>query len=159
MVHEASRVILKLIDMEENVGKLYRIFGSVHPADFEFWMQLANEEDRHATLLRTHREYIAESPVLHDRLLASSVETLFAINSRIEEILLSRSNQVPNREDCFIIAIQIEQSAGEIHFQNTVTTADDDIAFQVLQTLYADDHDHADRIKVYMTRRISHAHF
>ena len=71
MVNEASRVIRKLIDIEENVGKLYRFFGSIHLTDFEFWMQLANEEDRHASLLRTHQEYIVDSPALDDRLLES----------------------------------------------------------------------------------------
>ena len=55
MVNEASQVILKLIDIEENVGKLYRIFGSVHPSDFEFWMQLANEDDHaHADRIKAY---------------------------------------------------------------------------------------------------------
>lgn len=62
MADKASRGIRKLIDIEENVGKLYRFFGSIHPTDFEFWMQLANEEDRHASQLRTHQEYIVDSP-------------------------------------------------------------------------------------------------
>jgi len=158
MFNETSQVISKLIDVKESVGKLYRFFGSVHPTDSEFWMQLANEEDRHASLLRSHQEHIVTSPMLPDRLLASSVETLYEINSRKEQIMLSGVNQIPTRLDCFTTAIQIEQSASEIHSQNQIA-ADDTIAFQVLQTLYADDRDHADRINAYMTRRVSFSRF
>lgn len=157
MVNESSQVIRRLVDIEENVGKLYRLFGAMHPVDFEFWMQLATEEDRHAALLRYHGECIVQSSVLNERLFSSSVETIFTFNAKIEEILLSRVNQVPNRKDCFAIAMQIEESAGEIHFQDAMPVTEEAVAFEVLQTLYADDKDHASRIKAYVTRRIPYS--
>jgi CRISPR/Cas system CMR subunit Cmr6 (Cas7 group RAMP superfamily) len=53
--------------------------------------------------------------------------------------------------------MQIEESAGEIHFQDAMPVTEEAVAFEVLQTLYADDKDHASRIKAYVTRRIPYS--
>jgi hypothetical protein len=154
MVAQASQIIFQLVEIEKNVGKLYRIFGTIHKVDSLFWNQLAVEEDRHALLLSTHAEYITESPALHRHILATSVETLYRINSKIEGILQLCGKQSPTRIDCFTIALQIEQSAGEVHLQNVHESPDDNIAVQVLQSLSSADSDHADRIKRYMEYRL-----
>lgn len=154
MVAQASQIIFQLVEIEKNVGKLYRIFGTIHKVDSLFWNQLAVEEDRHATLLSTHMEYIADSPALHQHILATPVETLYRINSKIEEVLAMCDKQSPTRIDCFTMALQIEQSAGEVHLQNVHESPDDNIAVQVLQALSSADIAHADRIKSYMEYRL-----
>jgi hypothetical protein len=154
MVAQAAQIIFQLVEIESNVGKLYRAFASAYPVDSLFWNQLAVEEDRHATLLRTQKEYIVDSPALHEHIFATPVESLYRINSKIEEILLLCEKQVPIRIDCFTIALQIEQSAGEVHLQNVHESPDDNIAVQVLQALSSADRDHAERIKSYLESRL-----
>ena len=150
MVNDVYGVILKLTKIEENTGKLYGLFSKMHPSDFAFWTQLANEEKNHAHLLKINRDYIASSPILYKYLLATSVETLQNINEKIEEIIASCEMRKLARMDCLMIGLQIEQSAGELNYQQTMASENDDIVLQVMKLLSTEDHNHAKQITQYM---------
>ena len=59
-------------------------------------------------------------------------------------------NQPPSRQEAFNIALETERSAGEIHFQRLVTNQAESKVIDLFQKLNEDDHDHAERIQIYM---------
>jgi hypothetical protein len=52
----------------------------------------------------------------------------------------------------FNIALRLEQSAGEIHFQDYMTSEADSEMDRIFKRLNQDDKDHAKRIQSYMTQ-------
>jgi hypothetical protein len=150
MVTATAQIFCQLIEIEEDAAKLYRSFGVLYPADSILWYQLAVEEDQHANLLRMHRKSIEDLPASGEYLLATPIETLYRINSRMQDILLVCGRQPTTRGNCFAIALQIEQSLREIHLQNARGSADDAMTVQIFHTLTTEDSDHANRIRRHM---------
>ena len=62
-------------------------------------------------------------------------------------------NHPPSREIGFNLALKIEMSAAEIHFQNTMTKSTDSEVLKLFQRLNPDDKDHAERIRAYMKEK------
>ena len=64
--------------------------------------------------------------------------------------LINKFNQKPpTREKALSTAYKLENSAGELHFQQFMNTESDDTVAKVFQHLNADDKDHAERIFKY----------
>lgn len=140
-----------LINIEQNMAKLYRAFSGAYPEDADFWNGLAKEEDSHARLLQSNQELILKTPELHKLLFSSSLESLNSVNYRIGKILDNIDNgQPPSHLDCFVIALQLEQSAGDSHLQHVMNSKERCRAIEVLQILSEGDHDHCVKIGDYM---------
>jgi hypothetical protein len=146
------RLLHKMIRLENNVGMLYACFSRLFPDDREFWKMLSIEEGKHASLLWTHLEYILDSPDLSDALLAAKEESIDAINERIERLIIDVKDQPLSREDAFGMALQLEQSAGESHFQNVKDSTERSVALTVFDNLSSADRDHFRKITEYMNR-------
>lgn len=141
-----------MILLEKNVGALYSQFGELFPADLPLWKQLAHEEDNHASLIDTLKEYILDSGDLLKKLLVSSEETLSAINAKVEKMLDDPKCYATSREDALSIALQLEQSAGEVHFQCAADDEDVSVPLQIFNQLTSADKDHIKRIQAYMEK-------
>ena len=144
------RLIHKMILLENNIGLLYACFGEQFPEDRPFWKKLAIEESNHASLLFTHLEYILDSKELSEQLLSAKEETLAAINERVEKLIFDLRTLSLSREDAFGVALQLEQSAGEIHFQNTTDKNGAAVPFFIFESLSSADKDHVRKITEYM---------
>ena len=83
-------------------------------------------------------------------MLASSLEELRSANSTIVELLEKHQDTPPSREDAFNLALKLEQSAGEIHFQQFMEKSSTSKLDSIFQRLNRDDKDHAIRIRSYM---------
>ena len=153
MEKEMSQLIDESIKLELNVASLYLVFYDLFPADADFWWQLILEEKNHATLIRGARDAFI-SPVLFPReMLAPNLKTLEEANNNLTAIIEQYKKKPPTRLEAFNTAVEVEESAGEIHFQKAMTnTAKTDI-MEVFQKLNNDDKDHADRIRAYMKEK------
>ncbi len=145
MEPSGKRLLQQMILLERKVGLLYSKFSDQFPGECRFWKTLASEEANHAAMLETLLEYIIESPELSALLLATKEETVSAINDQLEKIITNVGN-ITSREDALLIALQIEQSAGETHYQETAEMENSSVDFSVFQQLNSADRDHAKRI-------------
>jgi len=150
---ELNRLINEMIALEVNVSRLYALFLERFPEDVEFWQNLSAEEENHAALLRSGRKHFASQGTFPRELLPESIDPLLETNRELERLIELFETTPPTREDAFRLAVALEESAGEIHYQRAMTTTASSQAMKILQTLNHDDRDHAARIRQYMTAK------
>ena len=149
MSDDLIKLAQEAMRLEYNVSKLYMIFRDAHPDDAAFWWQLVIEESNHAALIRSGLEYFMPAGLFPVEML-SSMEELQEANKELEFLLEKYMDDPPSRETAFNVALKMEMSAGEIHFQQTMTKSADSKVLAMFQRLNQDDKDHAKRIRAYM---------
>jgi hypothetical protein len=136
------------IELENTLSGLYAYFSNRFPDDFIFWDQLRIEELNHAALLGTIKNLskvnlFPEGLVLED--LDAYERNIRLINGNMNE------PDIPDRKAAFEFAYQIENSAGELHYQNKTLQEDPDEITRIFITLNGKDRDHAKRILAYQS--------
>ena len=150
MHKELSQLFDESIQLELNVAGLYTIFQGAFPDDAFFWGKLVVEEKNHASLIRDGKLRFQPLDKFPLEMLASSLEELRSANSTIVKLLEKHQDTPPSREDAFNLALKLEQSAGEIHFQQFMEKSSTSKLDSIFQRLNRDDKDHAMRIRSYM---------
>ena len=140
------------MQLEYNVSKLYMIFRDSCPEDAEFWWKLVIEESNHAALIKSGLDYFMPEGYFPDEIFPS-MDDLQETNRKLVSLLEKYINHPPSREIAFNIALKIEMSAAELHFQNTMTKTTDSDVLKLFQKLNQDDKDHARRIRAYMKEK------
>ena len=138
------------IQLELNVAELYTIFQRAFPDDAVFWGRLVVEEKNHASLIKDGKVHFEASDKFPLEMLASSLEELRSTNSTIVKHLEKHRDTPPSREDSFNLALKLEQSAGEIHFQQFMEKSSVSTLDSIFHLLNRDDKGHAMRIRFYM---------
>ncbi len=155
MLEELS-VFTKTIDeavlLELNVAKLYELFSEHFPEDRNFWMKLVSEENNHANLLISVKEIVSVSLEIPTEILPENYDLLKIANQKTLSITEEFIKQ-PNRKSAFLLAIELEKVAGELHFQNAMNEKPSSELARVYQELNQDDIDHSERIFQYMTEK------
>ncbi len=149
MDNDTVKLAEEAIQLEQNVGQLYMIFHNAYPEDADFWWQLMIEESNHASLLRSGLEYFMPAALFPMELLPP-MEALREANKELVSLLEKYKTHPPSRETAFNVALKTEMSAGEMHFQKTMTKPVDSKVLAMFQRLNQDDRDHAERIRAYM---------
>jgi hypothetical protein len=137
------------LQLEYNVSELYLIFRDAYPEDAGFWWQLVIEENNHAALIKSGRDYFIPEGVFPYEIFPS-MDELQKANKVLLSLLDKYNNYPPTREEAFNLALKTELSACEIHFQRTMTKSTNSKALSLFQKLNQDDKDHAKRIRAYM---------
>lgn len=150
---ELVRFINEAVALELNVSRLYALFQEAFPDDAEFWQTLSIEEENHALLLKIGRKHFVSRGMFPREFLPESVAALIEANRELERLIDTFEIEPPSRADAFRLAVALEESAGEIHFQQAMTRETCSEAMKIFQTLNNDDKDHADRIRRYMAER------
>ncbi|MBD3422783.1 MAG: rubrerythrin family protein [Chitinivibrionales bacterium] len=145
-----SRLMLASVMLEKKVSELYLLFARKSPQDYDFWWQLAIEEQNHAALLRSVEQYFLALDLLPDNLVPRELETIEAINERVDKLIEEYTDMADiARSDMFAVALQLEKSAGEQHLQIAVSGNEHNKAIDLIRQLNQDDKDHAERIVEY----------
>lgn len=134
--------------LEENVAALYRIFRDNIPVDGLFWDELAHEEDSHALLINGTKDFIEESPSLR-QMIPSSLEEIQDANNHVKKLIAQYSATPPSRQEALKAAAELEQSAGEMHYQRAMEMSSDSKMLTLFQNLNNDDMNHLRRISEY----------
>ena len=143
------KIANEALQLEYNVSKLYLIFRYAFPDDADFWWRLVLEENNHAALIKSGRDhFIPEGVFPHE--IFPSMDELKKANKVLLSLLDKYENSPPTRKEAFNLALKTELSAGEIHFQRTMTKSTDSKVLNIFQKLNQDDKDHAKRIRAYM---------
>jgi hypothetical protein len=151
MTEELQKIMDESIKLELNVADLYMIFSRAFPGDSPFWTKLALEEEHHASLIRGARDVWLSGRAFPHELLAPKVDMLLEANSKLASLLEKYRKNPPSREIAFNVAFNVEESAGEVHFQRAMEQLPTSTIVEVFQILNHDDKDHARRIRAYMS--------
>lgn len=148
MLAEKCPIMDEATKLELNVSKLYLIFSRICTEDADFWWQLSMEENNHASLLENVRETTFKIDLFADS--QEECKQLVAANEEIVSLIKKFERTPATREQAFNIALELENSAGEIHFQHLIEKREKTPAEKVFATLNQEDNDHAERIRSYM---------
>jgi hypothetical protein len=141
------------------IAELYLIFHRAFSEHEDFWWQLALEEKNHAGLIKTAKQHYPPTTTFPFGLISSDLEKLKYVNTKIASLVKKYHSNPPSEEEAFNVALELEKSAGEIHYQ-TFMDKEIDVTLinkwqyyeinKVFKTLNRNDKDHADRILTYM---------
>jgi len=150
MNNSLSKLLEISITHEINISRLYTLFHDLFEEDEDFWWQLSIEERSHAALLRDQQSSCHTERSVPETLLASSIQDLKTSNSTLESLINEYTKKPPAREEALLTAYNLEQSVGEIHYQEFMTRKTCSLSDELFKQLNMEDKDHADRIKSYM---------
>jgi hypothetical protein len=138
------------IQLESNVADLYVMFQDDFPEDADFWKTLIIEERNHSALLKSGKEHFAPVDTFPVDMLSAVLEELKDTNTNLVKLISQYQDKSPSREAAFNVALRIEQSAGEIHFQQFMQKKADSHYAELFQRINGYDKDHEKRIRTYM---------
>lgn len=149
---KALLLISESIRLELNAANLYQLFYNLFPEDEQFWWKMMIEEKGHAALLETGKENFLPLGKFPVNLLAESINEVKASNEVLEELIEKFEQDPPSREEAFKAAFNLENAAGEIHFQLFVDGESQTQMEKVFQKLIREDKDHELKLKEYMLK-------
>ncbi|MFH0730003.1 MAG: hypothetical protein V2B19_27130 [Pseudomonadota bacterium] len=109
--------IRRLVELALAAAALYNLFADRYIEDRDFWIALKDEEIQNTRLLKQIEIDQSEAP---DGVSFVSPVSGDVVNLMIEQIhtfLNDIDTQVKSRKEACFIALQLEQSAGEFHYQ------------------------------------------
>ena len=143
-------IVDESISLELKLADLYNYFSIVFPEDTDFWQKLCSEEKNHASLIKTGKEVLLSCDEFPDEVLAPTLQELTETNKKLISLFKELKDNPPSSESALKIAISLEESAGEIHFQYAMDKHPASVNLKIFQDLNKDDIDHAQRILEYM---------
>ena len=149
MADELEKIIDESIKLEENVAALYTIFSVTFTEDSDFWRNLVLEEKNHASLIREGRKSFLLRGEFPNELLAPKMEMLVSTNSKLAALLKEYRENPPSRETAFNVALEVENSAGEVHFERAMENAPNSELMVIFRHLNRGDRNHARMIRTY----------
>jgi hypothetical protein len=153
-VNDRKRLLVESVQLELNFGKLYRIFADYFSEDYDFWWRLGIEENNHASLLRSGIIFL-ESEAFPDNWPFANMDAIFQSNKYVNELLEIYERKAPTRIKAFQIALELEQSAAESHYQEAMASGriqDSSGLIGMFRNLNRADKDHSQRIQEYMKK-------
>lgn len=154
MSDDLQQLIEESTRMELNVAKVYLSFHHRFVEDASFWWKIALEEENHAALLLSGKQYFLDAGMFPSELVETSLATLKDLNSELECIIRYEEESPLSRIAAFNLAIKLEESVGELHYQHAMhETEHPSEAIKLFQSLNEADVDHADRIRNYMRQK------
>ena len=155
MTEESDQLQLanEAIQIEHHISELYMIFYSAFPEDSELWWKLAIEEKNHASLLRSGINDFMPKGLFPMEMIGPSLQDMQEINKKLVSWIDQYQNDPPSRETAFQVALEVENSAGEVHFQEAMEQPPRCQMMKLFQQLNQDDKDHAKRIQAYMEEK------
>ena len=150
MQYALEQFIDEAIQLELNAAEIYSIFSETIPEDANFWAILAWEEKNHASVLKTGKEVLIPMDKFPMEILPNVIQTIVDTNRWLNSLKEKFAEIKPDRETAFAIAIKIESSAGDQHFQRVMESPSDSNVIRIFQELCEDDINHLSRIRKYM---------
>jgi len=147
---QLTQLITESIKLELNIADLYMIFCAIFPEDYGFWYQLHMEEKNHASIIQGAREAWLSGKEFPLEILSPNVDELMRLNTKLASLLEEYSENFPSKEIASNMALALEESAGEVHFQNAMEQPPSSTLVEIFQMLNGDDKEHASRIRTYM---------
>ena len=104
------------IQIEHYVSDLYMIFYGSFPEDAQFWWRLGLEEKNHASHLTSGVNDYTQKELFPMEMVGPSLQDMVQMNEKSVSLISQCRKDPPSRETAFQIALDVENSAGEVHF-------------------------------------------
>jgi len=141
--------INELVELELNVSKLYKMFSKKYIEDYNLWWELSEEEERHASILEIAKNFLLVKKFSHD-ILPKEMEDIKNLNLNFQKIT-DDFYENGTRRNAFDLALNLENSTGEVHYQLMMTNNDKiNTMIDIFKKLNKEDINHAIRIQQYM---------
>jgi hypothetical protein len=147
-----KELISEAISLEYNISDLYMLYYESFQDDEAFWWKLMMEEKNHASLLKTINTYSDLTGEFPYALIPEHLNGLRESNSKVISII-EEFKKNPDRKKAFEFAIQIEELAGEAHYQSFMDHDSNSKVIAVFKKLGREDCDHAQKIRKYMVEK------
>lgn len=133
------------IQLELNVSRLYIKYSSLNDIDYTFWYALALEEGNHASILKNILQSIGM--IKYEFSIGETeLNELKETNAFIRQYIAMEN---VTREEALSVALSLEESAGEIHYQQLIDEDIDDRIMEIFIKLNKEDGHHVERIREY----------
>ncbi len=149
MENPVNLFIKESIYMELNIGDLYQLFSVKFPEDYDFWWSLSMEEINHAALIESINDVFIDETLLPLTAIDKQTEELNSMNRSIKDQIQQFKSVPPSRFESFEIAINLENSIGEFHFEHFMNEKSGSQMIEIFQKLNGEDKNHAKRISNY----------
>jgi rubrerythrin len=139
-----KNVIMKMEILERVIGQLYRTYAKKFPSEYSFWMQLSNEEEEHAGLIKDLGIEVKRSNLSFNnkRFNINAIQTtILYIQKKISQARDSSMTE----QNAYNIAWDIENGLLEKNFFKTFKTDQPGLK-NVLTKLIHDTEEHRNRI-------------
>ena len=156
MEKDLAALIKESIDLELNIAELYLVFHNLFPEDLAFWWNLTVEEENHAALLRSGKELFLPRNKFPRDLVHGFLQDLINKNRELNSLIEECDRNPPSREEAFNIALSIENSMSELHFQRFMDREPSSRMEEIFQKLNQDNKNHAEKISSYMKGKNIH---
>lgn len=130
-----ARWVDALIRLENAMADIYHSFSLHHIEDSAFWLRMQEEENKHAMVIRTRRQYIMDSTDLSALLLEENLPVFLKETVQVEDLAEKLHKNPTSRSKAFELAIEFEQSAGELHYKQTAPLKSSSIAVDAIRRL------------------------
>jgi ferritin len=138
------------INLEYKVSELYHLFSINFIEDKDFWWQLEIEEKNHAALLKSGKSFF-DYGKFPETIFPANLEQLQESILKVDT-LISSFNSSWTRKNALDAAIELENSAGEIHFQDFMKSQEESDIAEIFRKLNRNDSDHSQRLTDYILK-------
>lgn len=142
------------IHLELNIADLYQLFSVKFPEDHSFWWKLSMEEMGHAAMIETLNDIYFPTTESSNETVQELTLSLDLLNKSIKEKIENYKMKMPMRFEAFQYALELENSAGESHFEKFMTENTDSSMVYIFQKLNGEDINHAIRLGKYMEEKL-----
>ena len=137
------------LELELKIAELYRFYSRCFSEDAAFWWKLSMEEGNHAALIKSGIQNYAPVDKYPKEMIYPVTEEWKDLLRFIDRQLDQFTKKSPDREQAVQLAIALENSAGEKHYQNAMEYPEGSRMLKLFQRLNDGDRDHAQRIRHY----------
>ena len=152
MSDDADSLVEESIKLELNIGDLYLLFYNLFPDDEEIWGRLTLEEKDHASILQISKEYFKLADIFPTELFHSSLQNLKNMNVELLSLMETYKETSPSREEAFNTALRLENSAGELEFQQFMNEKTNSTIYNTFTKLNKFNKEHTALIRSYMDK-------
>jgi hypothetical protein len=154
MDQEIKLFLKESIDLELNIGDLYELFSVKFPEDYDFWWKISMEEMNHAALIESINDIFMPESINPAESIEKQTHDLREMNQLLKERIEQYKLIPPTRLEAFKFGMELENSAGESHFEAFMTEEPTSQMERIFQKLNGDDKNHAIRMARYMKANV-----
>ena len=117
-------VLHLMLDLEQAIGKVYRVCGEMAAPDRAFWQELEHAEQRHAENIRRLQAILRERPSRFARNRSFTATALRTVLAYVKDQTDRLEKAGGDRRRMLSLAANLEQSLLESRYAEVVTTVD-----------------------------------
>jgi hypothetical protein len=134
------------IRMERYVAALYRLYEKLFPEERAVWQNLVAEEENHAAIIQSGRDYFFEEGLFPFEALDTDLEKVRSINAAIEGTIVDFRQRTPTLAEALRRSLEFESSSVEYYYQYVLNLKPSSNAIMLFQELSGQSDSHERKI-------------